>query len=298
MELVGLNPEHHNRFPAAFSGGQRQRIGVARALALEPSSSSATSRCRRSTCRCRRRSSTCCAAAARARLTYLVVSHDLGVIEHIADRVAVMYLGRIVEIGPDELFATPRHPYTRRLLDAVPRSTWRCRRDPDRRSHAGGDRHAGRDRTAGGGPHADAAGVARLRRDRVAVVSLAVIMVMIVLAVAAPLIASVTGHPVNEQYRTPGSPSSDCRSARGPSSGSGPISSDATSRPARLRRAGFDPRRCDIDAGGGRPRNVIGLAAGFLGGWVDRSLSWLIDTTLSLPFLSSPSRWSPSPVPG
>jgi peptide/nickel transport system ATP-binding protein len=122
MELVGLNPEHHNRFPAAFSGGQRQRIGVARALALEPKlvicdepvsalDVSVQAQIINLLQRLQRELD----------LTYLFVSHDLGVIEHVADRVAVMYLGRIVELEPaDRLFAGPQHEYTRRLLDAVP----------------------------------------------------------------------------------------------------------------------------------------------------------------------------------
>ena len=122
MELVGLNPEHHNRFPAAFSGGQRQRIGVARALALEPKlvicdepvsalDVSVQAQVINLLQRLRREFD----------LTYLFVSHDLGVIEHVADRVAVMYLGKIVELEPaDTLFAGPQHEYrTRRLLDAV-----------------------------------------------------------------------------------------------------------------------------------------------------------------------------------
>jgi ABC-type oligopeptide transport system ATPase subunit len=122
MELVGLNPEHHNRFPAAFSGGQRQRIGVARALALEPKlvicdepvsalDVSVQAQIINLLQRLQREFD----------LTYLFVSHDLGVIEHVADQVAVMYLGKIVELEPaDTLFAGPQHEYTRRLLDAVP----------------------------------------------------------------------------------------------------------------------------------------------------------------------------------
>ena len=144
MELVGLNPEHHNRFPSAFSGGQRQRIGVARALALEPrliicdepvSALDVSVQAQIINLLLR--------LQAELDLTYLVVSHDLGVIEHVADRVAVMYFGRIVETATtDELFATPRHPYTRALLDAVPvaepgarrprRAGRRRRSNPDR----------------------------------------------------------------------------------------------------------------------------------------------------------------------
>jgi peptide/nickel transport system ATP-binding protein len=131
MELVGLNPEHYNRFPAAFSGGQRQRIGVARALALEPKLvicdepvSALDVSVQAQIINLLKR------LQHELDLTYLVVSHDLGVIEHIADRVAVMYLGRIVEVADaDELFNRPRHPYTRALLDAVPSA------DPKQRRH-------------------------------------------------------------------------------------------------------------------------------------------------------------------
>lgn len=122
MTRVGLDPSYKNRYPHQFSGGQRQRIGIARALAVDPEC-------------------ILCDEAVAAldvsiqaqilnlfiklredlNLTYLFISHDLGVLEHLSDRLLVMYLGRIVESAPTEIiFATPNHPYTQALLDCIP----------------------------------------------------------------------------------------------------------------------------------------------------------------------------------
>lgn len=123
MQRVGLDPSYHQRYPHQFSGGQRQRIGIARALAVQPDF-------------------IVCDEAVAALdvsiqaqvlnlfmdlredlgLTYLFISHDLGVVEHLSDRVVIMYLGRVIETAPtDDLFAAPNHPYTQALLAEAPR---------------------------------------------------------------------------------------------------------------------------------------------------------------------------------
>jgi peptide/nickel transport system ATP-binding protein len=131
LSLVGLAPEHAQRFPHEFSGGQRQRIGIARALAVEPQFIVADEPVSALDVSIQAQViNLLCDLRERFGLTMLFISHDLDVVEYLCDRIVVLYLGKVMEIAPaNALYRAPQHPYTEALLEASPRPDPQARRE-------------------------------------------------------------------------------------------------------------------------------------------------------------------------